>query len=75
MTVQEALVSVPFRGLFYLNKVCKYCKEEIDAKVSVPFRGLFYLNGEKTMLEIIRKSVSVPFRGLFYLNYNEEDSM
>ena len=38
-------VSVPFRGLFYLND--KLDSEYISNYVSVPFRGLFYLNLEK----------------------------
>ena len=37
-------ISVPFRGLFYLNKSFAKLEEDDFIKISVPFRGLFYLN-------------------------------
>ena len=59
-------VSVPSRGLSYLNNKTKNLRLRI--KVSVPSRGLSYLNF--ALYELLTKpiNVSVPSRGLSYLN-------
>ena len=60
------LVSVPSRGLRYLNRNPILTRYQV--KVSVPSRGLRYLN-EFSYYSVHRNnSVSVPSRGLRYLN-------
>ncbi len=61
-------VSVPSRGLSYLN-VNKAVLNALGGKnVSVPSRGLSYLNVVQESSFINRWNVSVPSRGLSYLN-------
>ena len=63
----RSTVSVPSRGLIYLNQVGK--RRNIPRIVSVPSRGLIYLNWiHERSLWKSSKTVSVPSRGLIYLN-------
>ena len=61
-------VSVPSRGLSYLNKEEPKQEEVKEDKVSVPSRGLSYLNTNKLGGNKNESNVSVPSRGLSYLN-------
>ena len=67
-TTMLHLVSVPFRGLWFLNKEVKKCIVLIPRLVSVPFRGLWFLNVFNGSNGHIGRKVSVPFRGLWFLN-------
>ena len=61
-------VSVPSRGLSYLN-VNKAVLNALGGKnVSVPSRGLSYLNTLIRIVVAMFGMVSVPSRGLSYLN-------
>ena len=37
-------ISVPFRGLYFLNKRNNGCLKKMQRRISVPFRGLYFLN-------------------------------
>ena len=63
---RKAGVSVPSRGLSYLNPIFSIVID-ISVIVSVPSRGLSYLN-KYFEIENYKGSVSVPSRGLSYLN-------
>ena len=61
-------VSVPSRGLSYLNAESEYIEKPVIS-VSVPSRGLSYLNRMKMIYKVTYiEMVSVPSRGLSYLN-------
>ena len=60
-------VSVPLRGLRYLNYRSWWYGLQTQA-VSVPSRGLRYLNGFSGLYMVNPVLVSVPSRGLRYLN-------
>ena len=70
-TGRMVLVSVPSRGLSYLNKEDPYYFSEEDI-VSVPSRGLSYLNGNVDYNAQRLARVSVPSRGLSYLNLTRQ---
>ena len=57
-------VSVPYRGLIFLNKL--FIVSRLLIMVSVPYRGLIFLN-IATFFQP-HSSVSVPYRGLIFLN-------
>ena len=59
-------VSVPFRGISFLNKENEI-KESRKKAVSVPFRGISFLNAMDEIEKTIQ-NVSVPFRGISFLN-------
>ena len=61
-------ISVPSRGLSYLNEILSMM-DETGEVVSVPSRGLSYLNGKTKSYKHTLVVVSVPSRGLSYLNY------
>ena len=68
MKITRELVSVPCRGLIFLNgEISK--KQTERKKVSVPCRGLIFLNPKEKdrCPEAVR--VSVPCRGLIFLNF------
>ena len=70
MTISEfskIVVSVPSRGLSYLNEILSMM-DETGEVVSVPSRGLSYLNGKTKSYKHTLVVVSVPSRGLSYLN-------
>ena len=61
------MVSVPSRGLSYLNEILSMM-DETGEVVSVPSRGLSYLNGKTKSYKHTLVVVFVPSRGLSYLN-------
>ena len=61
------IVSVPFRGISFLNPFFNG-KSQIYM-VSVPFRGISFLNPFVTIKQQEDTVVSVPFRGISFLNY------
>ena len=70
MTISEfskIVVSVPSRGLSYLNEILSMM-DETGEVVYVPSRGLSYLNGKTKSYKHTLVVVSVPSRGLSYLN-------
>ena len=71
MTISEfskIVVSVPSRGLSYLNEILSMM-DETGEVVSVPSRGLSYLNGKTKSYKHTLVVVFVPSRGLSYLNF------
>ena len=60
------VVSVPYRGLIFLNNIVNFRK---DCKISFPSPiGDLYFSILMLILRIVTPQVSVPYRGLIFLN-------
>ena len=63
-------VSIPFRGIHFLNSYVGETGIRKCVNVSIPFRGIHFLNDNlRKMVDIrCKKCVSIPFRGIHFLN-------
>ena len=65
--LDQAWVSVPYRGATFLNNMASEKLYLIGEKVSVPYRGATFLNSFSRNFET-GNIVSVPYRGATFLN-------